>query len=356
MAFDRPTLSELIERAITDIETRLEQPDTPVDAQLRYAVLNILAKVHAGGVHGLYGYQVYLAKQVMPDTAESEYLRRWASIWLAQPAKPAVAAQGLAIFTGTEATLIPSGTVVQRLDGVRFSTDADGTITGGSATIAVTAEVAGVDGNTGGGTVLSLVTPIAGINSTATVEAAGITNGVDAETDDSILLRLLTRIRQAPHGGNVQDYVTWALEVAGVTRAWCYPLYFGDGTVGVTFVLDDQVGSIIPDAAKVQEVQDYIDAVRPVTAAVTVFAPTAVPLDLTIALTPNTAAVQAAVQAELESLLRRAAEPGATILWSQLNEAISIAQGETDHVLSVPAADVPHAADEIAVLGTITWA
>jgi uncharacterized phage protein gp47/JayE len=65
--------------------------------------------------------------------------------------------------------------------------------------------------------------------------------------------------------------------------------------------------------------------------------------------------VQAAVAAELADLLRREAEPGGTILVSHLREAISIAVGETNHVLSSPAADVTHATGQIATLGTITW-
>jgi uncharacterized phage protein gp47/JayE len=90
---------------------------------------------------------------------------------------------------------------------------------------------------------------------------------------------------------------------------------------------------------------------------VTVVAPVAVPLDLTITgLTPDTAAVRAAIEAEIIDLLRREAVPGGTILLSHLREAISIAAGEADHALTIPAANVTHATGELAVLGTITWA
>ena len=76
---------------------------------------------------------------------------------------------------------------------------------------------------------------------------------------------------------------------------------------------------------------------------------------MTIALTPSTAAVKSAVAAELADVLQREAYPGGTILLSHLREAISVAAGETNNVLTAPTADVTHSAGQMAVLGAITW-
>lgn len=350
MPFSRPALSDLIERAVQDIETRL--PGT--DARLRRSNLNVLARTHSGAVHGLYGYLDWISRQVLPDTADAEILERWASIW-GVTRKAASFAAGPVTLTGTTGTVVPAGTVLAAADGQEFETDAEVVLASGTATAQVTALAAGQAGNLADGTALSLVSPIAGLNSQATVASGGLVSGADAETDTALRARLLARIQTPPQGGAEADYIAWALEVPGVTRAWVYPAELGLGTVTVRFVRDDDA-SIIPDAAEVTAVQGYIDALRPVTAEVTVVAPVAVPLDLTIALTPNTSAVQAAVQAELEDLLRREAEPGGTILISHIREAISLAAGETNHVLTVPAADVTHTTGQIATLGTITWA
>jgi uncharacterized phage protein gp47/JayE len=156
-------------------------------------------------------------------------------------------------------------------------------------------------------------------------------------------------------GGAKSDYEAWALQVAGVTRAWVYPLENGPGSVVVRFVRDNDA-DLIPDAAEVSAVQHYIDDLRPVTANVSVQAPTAAPLNLTIQLTPNTAAVRAAVTAELADVVRREAMPGGTLLLSHLREAISVAAGEINNVLATPTADVTHAPGQMPVLGTITWA
>lgn len=351
MAFSRPTLSELIERTLADMSSRVVGA---VGAVLRRSMLGVIARVIAGASHQLHGHLDWVSRQILPDTADDEELDRHGSLW-GVTRKAADYAAGNVTFTGTNGSTIPALTVLQRSDGVEFTTDAEGTISGGTATVAVTCSTAGTTGNTDASTTLSLLSPVSGVNSSATVAVGGLTGGDDTESDDDYRARIAARIQQPPHGGADFDYVTWAKEVAGVTRAWCYPQYLGPGTVGVTFVRDDDTGSIIPDTNEVQEVQDYIDELRPVTADVTVFAPTPVELDMTIAISPNTAAVQAAITAEIEDLLLREAEPGGTILLSHLREAVSIAAGEYDHDLTVPAADVTHSTGELAVLGTITF-
>ena len=106
---------------------------------------------------------------------------------------------------------------------------------------------------------------------------------------------------------------------------------------------------------KIAEVQTWIDARRPVTANPTVVAPIAAPLNMSIQLLPSSQAIRDAVTAEIADLLRREAVPGGTILLTHLREAISIAAGETDHVLISPVANVTHATGLIAVPGVITW-
>jgi uncharacterized phage protein gp47/JayE len=310
--------------------------------------------MHSGAVHGLYGYLAYIAEQVMYDTAEGEYLERWASIWDISR-KQADYASGSVTFTGTSGSVIPAGTELQRSDEMTYTLAADVTLASGTGTGTVTATEAGSDGNADAGVTLSFISAIEGINTSAIIGSGGIAGGSDQENDDDLRARLLERIQQPPHGGASFDYVAWALEISGVTRAWCFPQQNGLGTVGVTFVCDDQEDTIIPDASTVAAVQANIDEQRPVTADVTVYAPTAVALNMTIKITPSTDAVKNAVKAELQDLIVREAEPGATILLSHINEAISIAVGETDHALISPTTDVTHTTGQIAILGTITW-
>lgn len=347
--FTRPTLQQLIDRIAADIEARLPG----ADARTRRSNLAVLARTQAGAIHGLYGYLDFLSRQVMPDTAEADILDRHASL-RGITRTPSTAATGNITLTGTNGIVVPTGTELQRSDGARYKTTADATIASGTATAAVIASALGAAGNAVIGIVLTLTSPIAGITNTATVAAGGLVSGTDQETDADLLVRLMEKIKTPPHGGAKADYVGWAKEVSGVTRAWCFPLEGGAGTVYVRFVRDNDA-SIIPDAGEVAAVQAHLDDVRPVTAVVTVAAPTAVPLDLTIDLTPDTTAARAAVTAEIQDLVKREAAPGGTLLLSHIREAISLAAGETNHVLTVPAADVTYTNSQIGTMGTITW-
>lgn len=351
MSFSRPTLAELIDRQQADYDSRLPG----ADARLPMSNLNVIARVHAGALHGLYGYQDWISRQIPFDTADGDILERWASIWSINR-KPASFAIGSLTFTGNDDTVIAAGTQAQRADGLVYATTATATIVNGVATAAAIAATVGATGNAVAATKLKMVSSIAGVNTNVVVDGGAMTGGADIEADAALLARLLARIGQAPHGGAAHDYIAWALEVSGVTRAWVKPGWGGLGTVGVTFMCDEAEGNGIPNAAKVAEVQAYMDTVRPVTAEVIVFAPTAKPLNPTIlGLAPSTDAVKAAVMAELKDLLRREAEPGAAILISHMREAISLAAGETDHALTSPAANFTTAAHEIATLGTLSW-
>jgi uncharacterized phage protein gp47/JayE len=123
--------------------------------------------------------------------------------------------------------------------------------------------------------------------------------------------------------------------------------------VGVAFVT---TAGAIPDGPLVAAVQAALDLRRPVTAAVTVFAPATQAVALTIDLAVDTAAIRAAVLAELADFFVREAQPGGTIRVSRISAAISAALGEVAHLLVAPAADIALPAGTIAVLGTVTWA
>ena len=350
MPFNRPSLTQLIERARADLDAWLPG----ADSRLRAAVLDVLVRMHSGGMHGLYGYLDYLSQQIIPDTAYAENMARWASIWGIQR-KSANAATGNATGTGTNGTLIPAATVLVRADGARFLTNSAAVVALGIVTVAVTAEDAGAAGNCPTGQALTLASPVAGIASQMVVAVPGLSGGTAEEADAELLARLLLRIRNPPHGGNSTDYKQWALEVTEVTRAWVYPNWMGPGTVGVAFVMDGRVDPI-PLAGDVELVQDAIDLVRPVTAAVTVFAPIAVPLTISIAAQPPTAEVEAAIAEEIRDLLFREAEPGGLLLVSHIREAISIAPGEYDHVLISPIANLQAGSGEMFTFGAIDWA
>ena len=358
MSWIRPTLETIIDRAKSDIKSAVS-----VTSILRRSFLEALAKVIGGVAHLLHGHLYWMSRQIFPDQADQEYLERWASIYGFER-KAATYGKYQVDITGTNGSVLPADTIYQRSDGLQYTVDSDVTIAAGIGTADITASGAGADYNLATGDEIELVSPVSGIDSTATYNST-TTEAEDEETDEQLRARLVERIQEPPSGGRPTDYILWAKEVAGVTRAWVLPGHLGEGTVGVSFVEDDET-NIIPGAAKVDEVQDYIDEEKPVTADVTVFAPIAHTVDMTIAISPNTVAVQEAIQGELEDLFFREAQVAGSyetvsstysgeIPLSKINEAISIADGEEDHNLITPTSDVSPVTGGIAILGTITW-
>lgn len=344
MPFETPSLPVLIKRTQSDLAS---------DA-LRQSDAQVLARTLSGAAFGLYGYLDWIAEQILPDTADELTLERIAALRLNQARKVALAAGGRVSFTAAAGAVLDVGAVLQASDGRSFSvTGAVITVAGLNSTT-VQAVDAGVLGNAEAGLSLTAVQPLQGIGSTFTVLAPGLSGGVARESVESLRARVIRSYRMIPQGGSAQDYETWALEVPGITRAWCRANYMGPGTVGV-FVMRDDDPQPIPNAAQLAQVLGYIEPLRPVTAEVYVLAPVMKPVAYQIRLTPDTSAVRAAVQTQLRDLHSREAGLGETLLLSHIAEAISTATGETDHRLTGPVADVTAAGNQLLVFGGITW-
>ena len=352
MPFSRPTLANLVDLTAADFSARLPG----ADAQTRRSNIAVLARVLAGGEHGLYGYIDWASRQFLPDTADDENLDRHGGLW-GITRKAATYAAGTVTFTGTVAAAIPVGTSLRRSDGIDLSTTSFAVIgPGGTANVAVAAVTAADDGNTGDSTPLSLISPVLGINSTAIVTTA-LAGGTNRETDTDYRDRILERLRQPPHGGNQADYIAWAKQVPGVTRAWASGIENGAGTVTVRFMMDDiRQPNGIPLSEDVTIVANYIEELRPVTALLFVAAPTPVPLDILItSLDPNISLVQEAIRAEVADFIRRESSPGGTLWISRLRETISAAAGEFDHTMTTPDANISVSSSQISVPGTVTF-
>ncbi len=348
MAFQLPTFKQILARVRADFGG-FSDGTTPVES-VEYILANIQAKLSKG----LYGYLTYLLRQAFYDTAEDSYFWHWFAVFGLEQ-KQAVAWRGTVTFTGSDGTTIPAATVVQRGDGVLYTTDADVTIASGTATAAVTASVADAASDNADAQPLALGSPIVGVDPDCLV-ASTTQSGGDVETVDQAKVRLSLQLKTPPSGGGPGDYVRWALATPGVTRAWEFANLEGPNTVSVAFVRDgDGTGSdIVPDSGERATVLAYLEARAPITVQTYVVTLAAVPLDLTLAsLTPDNADVRAAIVESVTDLLEREGAPGGTILLSQINEAISAAAGEVDHVLTSPSADVTYTTAEVPVFGVL---
>jgi uncharacterized phage protein gp47/JayE len=344
MPYETPTLPVLVSRA---------QADLAGDA-LRRSDAQVLARAHAGVAYGLYGYLNWMADQILPDSADEETLERIAALRLNEPRKPAQPAEGPASFMAAAGGVLDVDTVLQAADGRTYKVTVGVTTVAGLNSTTLEAVDAGTLGNADAGLTLTLVQPVAGVASTFTVLAPGLAGGVAQESVEALRARVIRSYRVIAHGGSAEDYETWALEVPGVTRAWCRRNYLGPGTVGL-FVMRDKDVVPVPNPAQLAEVKAYIEAPRPVTAELYVLPPVLRPVLYSIHAVPDTSAVRAAVEVQLRDLHQREAGLGDTLLITHIREAVSGSAGETDHQLTAPVADQVPTTNEILTFGGITW-
>ncbi|BBT38941.1 baseplate J/gp47 family protein [Pseudomonas putida] len=345
MPFNTPTLPELISQ---------EQSALAGSSALQRSDAEVLARVLAAASFGRYGHQKYIADQILPDTADEDMLRRMAKARLKRDRLPAVGADGPVGFTGGTGAPIDAGVLLQRDDGVQFRVVTGGVMGAGGVQLEVAAVDAGVLGNTPPGTVLRLVSPVLGVNDTATVAGDGIEGGTEQESIEALRARVIRSYRVVPHGGSQSDYETWALEVPGVTRAWVVRHWMGPGTVAVFFVRDNDPDPI-PSAEACADVQAYIEQQRPVTAELYVLPPVEKPVQYELKVSPDSSAVRRAVENELVELHQRESDLGAGLLLTHIGEAISSAAGERDHEVISPAASVEAAPNELLTYGGVLW-
>jgi uncharacterized phage protein gp47/JayE len=326
------------------------------------SVLRVMSDAQSGLAHLTLLYIDWLSKQLLPDTAETEWLDRHGNIWLVNSEgtrgrKPAEFATGTVTLTGTQGIIVPQYTIVGAIStGLQYETTEQVILGVGPTNVDIRALDAGAAGNLDAGERLGFSIAIAGLDGTATV--VELSGGTDQETDDELRARVIERIQNPPMGGDKEDYVHWALQVPGVTRAWSYPQEMGIGTVTVRFMMDDLriTDQGIPTPTDVEAVRAYMDTVRPV--AVKDFfveAPLPFVVDFTIgSLEQDTPATRAAIYAAVKQMFRERAAPGQTIWKSWVSEAISSAVGEEHHDLQGDDI-VPPNAGSMPLLGTINY-
>ena len=350
-----PSWTELRDRLLTVLDTLL--PDAQV--RLPNSPLGILGKAASGQTHAGYVRQARIARQIHIMTSEAAFLDRWGALYGIERLG-ATAAAGVAKVVGEPGSGLPADTILQRDDGARYRTTALATLgPNAEAEVQIESLAPGAAGGGQAGQSLLVVSPPPGIAATATV--VSLSGGADAEGDARYRSRLQRRVQRPPHGGNENDYLVWAFEVAGVTAVWPSPREMGAGTVTVRFLAlghPDSTVDGIPSAALVQQVQAWFERPfgRPITAEVFVVAPLPLALNVTISgLTPDTPAVRAAIESELRDMLTERAEPGGVIYKSWIVEAISRAAGESHHQVTQPVGNLVPGVGEIAVLGTVTY-
>lgn len=356
-----PTIATIRDQIIADIEAKIGQtiPTLP------NAFFRVLATALAGVLALLYRYGGWVYLQPFPQTADREALLRLGASYGLYP-NPAVAAVLTATVTGANDTVTQAGWLWQ-VNGVVYEQAADVAIAAGTATITIECLTAGDIGNLDNGTVISLATPQTGVDNDATI-ASTTTTGEDEEDIETFRATIIQRLQQRPQGGATADYVGWALEVAGIVKAFAFNT--APGVVSV-YPLIALTGTRVPAAPKLAEVEAYIsDPIRkPLCASITAAAMTERTITPTVtALSPDNATLRTEIQAAWTAYLYGRfpkqypdeAEPTDVISLSDLYGEARDAGAQSilaTLTISGGGAISQHtlAYNELAKLGTITW-
>jgi uncharacterized phage protein gp47/JayE len=337
------------------------------DASLKQNVLTVIGKVVSLLAYEYELRVAWLYNQLFLTSATSEAIVVLQAGEYGVLRKPAAAASGLISGSAAANGIYPSG--VRFLSGAQiyvtiapFVADALGAYTAN-----VRAEKPGNETNRDAGAVLTLVDPslYPDFATTAIVGAGGLGGGADDETVEDLRQRALRRKRTPPQGGALADYERFALEVPGVVNAWARKFANGNGMVGAWVLFKGRENGI-PTPSDLATVQAYIDERRLVRVDFQAVAPHPSPVDIVLALSPDSTATRAAVTAALTAFFD-ATSPASRIRPSLpddpfvlplawISEAVSTSPGEASHTIIEPAANLSFAPGEMPVLGAIAWA
>ncbi|WP_062106581.1 baseplate J/gp47 family protein [Gluconobacter albidus] len=362
MAYAYPTFETIRKRMEQDIvnSTGVNLPDQ--------SVLRTIARSDAKEVYYMWAFLQYLILQSSPATATDVYLEEWASL-KGITRKSASLATGSVSFSGTSNTSIPAGTVLQRSDGFIYTTNVLSNV---GNSVPITATVSGTSGNASAGSMLSLISPIAGVDASVTLTNS-IENGTPLETDDQLRVRVIDAFKVRSVGGSSQDHVDWALAVPGVTAAWVNPVPVMPGQVTLYVMMDrtnqyqgfpqGSDGSSTLDTrwqtatGDQLSVANALQSQKPVSELLLVCSPIKVSTDITLTgLKSASASMQSAIKTSLTTLFENQGSPlGSVISQASIIAAISSVTGSTDFTLTAPSGNVTTTLGQLPVIGNITY-
>jgi uncharacterized phage protein gp47/JayE len=263
---DRATVLAEILAHLKSLEPNLDVSQDTVPGAMVAALVELTYGIHAN-VKAAWN-------DIFPDSAmDTTTLERHAERVLgATPRKPATGSSGTDALrvTGTLAgAAVVAGDSLVHTDGTRYQLTEGATVGVGTADVSVEAISTGATTNKLTGDTMDFESPPANIETEATL-VGNLSGGFDRETDAELLARVLVRIRNPPGGGRFADWLSWALEVVGISGAYVYGPSSADvegrrgiGTVDVAIVTAGTGSARIPSTNDQTNVEDKLDEERP---------------------------------------------------------------------------------------------
>lgn len=246
------SLRQKATQILTDIESKTNQDTPAINVAYNRIVANAVAAMSlSNDIHN-----IDQRKECFPQTAsENLGLLFWSGL-VNRPREPGTQAELQVEATGTNGLTIGTGSTGPRWlanSGIKYSTKAGATISGGIALITVLAEQFGTEGTLQIGDKITLTTTIPGLDGKATVTAIN-TVGVEQESIESWRAAIIQLAAFPPNIGTAAWFFNEALKVAGITRAYPYVSQLFPGRIELFAVADDNVDGI-PTQPQLDEIE-----------------------------------------------------------------------------------------------------
>lgn len=337
MPYEAPPFDAIRSRALRDIRSQLPDADITSDSDN-----HVRASSVAAIAEGIHQQASWTARQIFPDSADFEELKRHAATRDVVPKSATPAGNSLEVTGAANAPIIVGLRVRHIASGQIFATVTSTVIpASGVATVLVTSEETGaaLNGLEGACTFIS---PPLNVDSACTLTAT--VGGTDDEAHESLLARYLDVLRYPPSGGSIPDYRRWALSVNGVSTVLILPKRRGGGSIDVVIT---SAGGASSDAV-IQACQAYIERVAPAGADVWVFTPQIVEVHILAKVKPAANYTIESLQDPVEDACKKIIEPVApleTLYLIRVSSAISALGGVVDLRILAPTGNVVTSAD-----------
>lgn len=270
------------------------------------------------------------------------------------------------VFNGNfTINVVNANTITYNISDAPAYTGGDIVVSGAFAFLNMTSALGGSDKNLASGEKLTIISPIANINSTALVDYGQVSGGTAVETDINFKERIKDNAKLI--GGSFsRGYITnlIANKFSGITKIFFSDANPSNGAFTIYFINGEDT-SIIPAQSQLDAVRSFIidNDIRPVDLNpdnVFVKAPTPKLINFTFAsLNPNTATMKETIRLTLDEYFRRNANMGQDISLNTINgiiwQAVDLTSGEQvkNFELNQPNTNITLGAEEIAILGNI---
>lgn len=336
--------------------TRIEADLAAMPAVLRAPLSAMWARV----CNGMHGHLDWIDAQCSPLTCELERLYDWAALYHVERLL-ATASLGNVLATGNVGAQLLKDSILRGPNGLDYIVLAATVLGAGNTPVAIRCTTKGSAGNLVAGHQLTLVDPVAGVNNTLTVEAAGISGGAEDELVNAWRARVdeewRTVVSSGARSGKAEDYRFWAKSAhPSVTGAIVQKHVLGMGTVVVRPICNGLANRLPTQAVLDAVATAYETKDAPATADWRVTFPVDHLVTLNLHLLPavDTQQNRDAIFAALDALIltKGGSDTDLQLLWGEVDAAIATVT--TQFVLdeSVPITWLAH---EVPVLQPINW-